>query len=175
MFHDPISNERSAWFLAVWCCLLILLAVHAYRSSWLKAGSQSLRESSFLSSLRLYLRTLQQLERHEFIADQERLNIKHGATFQTTFLTSRSIYTVAPRNVQAVCSTHFQDWGLEPVRLSALGSFCGRGFLTADGDRWTTVRNTVKPVFRKSAFIDLDVFDAILNEALDKFPKRIPW
>ena len=76
-----------------------------------------------------------------------------------------------PENLQTVWVTKFKDWGVEPVRLPAMGTFCGRGLLTTEGPRWEYSRALLKPSFTKANMTDLSVFEGYVRLVLDQIPR----
>ena len=48
---------------------------------------------------------------------------------------------------KAVLSTHFEKFGLQPIRYEGGNSFFGNGMLVTDGHQWKTSRTLIKPTF----------------------------
>ncbi|KAI4235845.1 MAG: hypothetical protein LQ349_002884, partial [Xanthoria aureola] len=95
----------------------------------------------------------------------------YGPTFQTNLFGTPSINTIEPENLQAVYSSDFRNWGVEPLRLPAQDPFCGRGFITTDGAAWEHSRAMLKPGFNRANIVaGLEG----LGEALDKMMNKIP-
>ncbi len=95
----------------------------------------------------------------------------YGPTFQTNLFGTPSINTIEPENLQAVYSSDFRNWGVEPLRLPAQDPFCGRGFITTDGAAWEHSRALLKPGFNRANIVaGLEG----LGEALEKMMNKIP-
>ena len=156
--------------IVIWSCLSTLYARYFRRCSAREQGCQSPKESPFAQGLYLSFKTRRLPLRHEFIPDQALLHSRRDSTFQTTTMGSTTIYTIEPQNIQAIWASCFQDWAVAPIKFRVLGPFCGRGLLTADGERWAISRTTITPSFRNPACINLTLFDTILNEAFDRIP-----
>lgn len=94
---------------------------------------------------------------------------RYGSTFQVqALITLPSIMTIAPENIRAINTG--KDWGVEPLRLAGMEYFCGRGFLTTDGDIWQHSRKSLKPTFTKSNLLDLGT----LSQQMDLLLIQIP-
>lgn len=95
----------------------------------------------------------------------------YGPTFQTNLFGTPSINTIEPENLQAVYSSDFRNWGVEPLRLPAQDPFCGRGFITTDGAAWEHSRALLNPGFNRANIVaGLEG----LGEALEKMMNKIP-
>ncbi|KAK4446696.1 cytochrome P450 [Podospora aff. communis PSN243] len=69
-------------------------------------------------------------------------------TFQWRFLGSRTIMTRDPRNLQALHSTQFGDFGMGNNRKNNFRFALGRGIFAADGDEWRCMRTVMRPYFQ---------------------------
>ncbi|KAF1951020.1 cytochrome P450 [Byssothecium circinans] len=95
---------------------------------------------------------------------------QYGHTFKVNSLLSQPpIITIAPENIRVVNSG--KDWGIEPLRLAGMEYFCGRGFLTTDGDVWQHSRKLLKPTFAKANLIDLTFLSREFDRFVDQLPK----
>lgn len=70
-------------------------------------------------------------------------------------LGSTAIYTIEPKNLQAIFATDFSSWGVQPMRLFAFEPFIGRGIMVADGAFWEQSRALIKPTFTRAQIADL--------------------
>jgi len=59
-----------------------------------------------------------------------------ATTFHTFVLGTRSVFTIDPKNVQAVLATQFNDFELGATRRNNFFPVLGLGIFTADGDYW---------------------------------------
>lgn len=99
------------------------------------------------------------------------LHNKYGKTFSVQQFGTSALRTIDPENLQAVYSTNHADWGYQPVRLPVMEPFCGRGFITTDGEVWRIARGLLRPTFNKRNISDLSYFAASLDEIFEQIPK----
>jgi hypothetical protein len=59
-----------------------------------------------------------------------------ATTFHTFVLGTRSVFTIDPKNVQAVLATQFNDFELGATRRNNFFPVLGLGIFTADGGYW---------------------------------------
>ncbi|KAL9061171.1 MAG: hypothetical protein Q9162_000316 [Coniocarpon cinnabarinum] len=83
---------------------------------------------------------------------------------------SRSIFTIDPENLRTVFSTNFAHWGVESIRLRPMEPFCGRGFLTVDGERWQHSRKVFQPSFDRKAMADFSDLEVYLQKMMQSIP-----
>ncbi len=106
---------------------------------------------------------------HMDIALTYRLHQRYGNTFQSfTLLTQPYIMTIAPNNIQAVLAG--KDWGVAPMRLRDMEFFCGRGFITTDGEIWQHSKKLLKPTFTKNTIFDLAYTSSQVDKLLSSLP-----
>ena len=97
---------------------------------------------------------------------------RYGLTYQLdSFFGKPTITTIAPENLQAIY-TRFRDFGVEPERLPPMEYFCGRGFLTTDGEISQRSRKMMKPTFSKSNISDLRFLSLEIDQFIAKVPKN---
>ncbi|KAF2703349.1 cytochrome P450 [Pleomassaria siparia CBS 279.74] len=109
-----------------------------------------------------------QLKNHLDLTSLVRQHGRYGATFQLTPLVAAPIiYTISPENIKEIM-TNGNDFGVEPLRGESMGPFCGRGFLTSDGDAWLESRKMLKVCFGKKHIEDLTTFDAAVGRLTEK-------
>ncbi|PVH94786.1 cytochrome P450 [Periconia macrospinosa] len=99
------------------------------------------------------------------------LHEKYGPTFSSKFYGSRKIHTVEPQNLQAVMSTDFKSWGVEPLRLFSFDPLIGRGIMGTDGRRWEHSRALLRPAFSRKEISDLPSLEVHVQKLLDKIPR----
>ncbi|CAG8961587.1 hypothetical protein HYFRA_00006121 [Hymenoscyphus fraxineus] len=95
---------------------------------------------------------------------------KYGLTFEIVSVGQRVLHTMHPENFKAVYGSNWEDWGVEPARLKAMEPFCGRGFITTDGEIWKYVRRIMKPAFSETDAVDLDSLGVAVGECLSELP-----
>lgn len=98
---------------------------------------------------------------------------EYGHTFQSRSWRSSKIYTIEPQNLQAIFSTEFASWGVQPMRLFAFEPFVGKGIMCTDGEAWKNSRNLIKPTFARSQIADLHLvaYAAHVQRFLGHLPK----
>jgi hypothetical protein len=109
--------------------------------------------------------------------------LPYGKTYALKTPRSIWIHTVEPENLAALfgkgieinlkedSDTACNDvvWGNAPLRF-VMEPFCGKGFLTTDGEQWQHYRNMLKPSFTRDVMADLTWF----KQAADEFVTSLP-
>lgn len=83
----------------------------------------------------------------------------HGDTIQFSAWMGNKIYTIEPRNLQAIFSTDFANWGVQPMRLFGFEPFVGKGIMCTDGIDWEHSRALIKLTFARTQITDLHLAD----------------
>jgi cytochrome P450 len=110
-----------------------------------------------------------QMRMHVTIPFLHRLHQRYGHTFQVGTLVSHpAIITVAKENLHAINTSN--EFGVEPMRLPGMEYFCGKGFITTDGDTWNHSKRLLRPSFDRSNLRDL----SILRDEVDTLIKSLP-
>ncbi|KAI0115672.1 cytochrome P450 alkane hydroxylase-like protein [Nemania sp. FL0031] len=108
---------------------------------------------------------------HKDLFSLHRQHQQLGRSFQLNTLSSTpTIFTIEPQNLQAINSRD-DEWGIQPNRLAGMEFFCGRGFLTMDGDEWRHSRKCLRPSFARSNLMDLSVLSGEMDKLLEKLPQ----
>lgn len=100
----------------------------------------------------------------------QNLHDRFGKTLEITVLGDVSIQTAHPENIQAVCTSNFDDWGVEPMRGRIGAPFMDRGIFMTDGDYWRYSRSLIRPIFSKAEIADLDNFERYVKSLLNIIP-----
>ena len=119
-----------------------------------------------LFGLDLFLKTGKDYENDCYLPELSKLFETYGNTFEAISMGKRSIYTIEPENLRAIFTSNFTQWGIEPIRLGPMEPFCGRGFLTVDGDLWHRSRKLFQPSFEKKAIADFSALENFVQEML---------
>ena len=125
-----------------------------------------------LDTLLQLVRALQENRRNKSI---RQLFSTYGHTFQSTsWLSSTRIYTIEPKNLQAVFTADFSSWGVQPMRLFAFEPFVGKGIMGTDGSFWEHSRSLIKPTFTKANIADLHLaaYEVHVQHLLGLIPKN---
>ncbi|KAM0151694.1 hypothetical protein ACHAQE_008401 [Botrytis cinerea] len=98
------------------------------------------------------------------------LHRKYGQTFLVNSL-GKELQTSQPENIQAICTSSFNDWGVGFMRGTIGLPFLGRGIFTEDGEFWKHSRSLVRPTFSRAEIADLDNFENHVARFLTHIPK----
>lgn len=98
------------------------------------------------------------------------LHRRYGKTFQVTSLCGNpTLNTIATENVRAINIS--KDFGAEAMRLAGMENFCGRGFITTDGETWNQSRKFLKPSFNLNKLRDLTILSNEVDILISGLPK----
>ena len=95
----------------------------------------------------------------------------YGHTFQAKPFGNKEIFTISPRNIQAVYATDFESFGVGPFRNFVFKPLLGDGVMTTDGSIWKHSRAIIAPTFVRAQVEDLSAFDVHVRRLLDVIPK----
>jgi cytochrome P450 len=111
-----------------------------------------------------------QMKMHVDIPFLYKLHQRYGETFQVgTLISPPAVITIAKENLQAINTS--KDFGVEPMRLPGMEYFCGRGFITSDGDTWSQSKKLLRPSFDRSNLKDLGVLRDEVNALINNLPR----
>ncbi|KAI1382718.1 cytochrome P450 [Hypoxylon trugodes] len=97
------------------------------------------------------------------------LHQRYGDTYEVSpWISTSTTCTIAPGNLRAINLS--KDFGVSPMRLPGMEYFCGRGFITTDGDTWRDARKLLKPSFELNNVRKLHT----LRREVDVFLKQLP-
>ena len=95
---------------------------------------------------------------------------KYGRTHKIQYSGKTIIRTCDPEVSKAVFSTHFEEFGLQPIRYENAKSFFGNGILITDGEHWKASRALVRPAFDVAHIRNFDR----LKRHTDRFIEILP-
>ena len=153
----------SALFLAAIGALMVYGVVViqeflARRKAMLDLGCQqppSIPQQDPFFGLDLALQSFKSMkENRRNMSMKEQFEV-HGRTFQSKPYGKTIIFTIEPRNLQAVLGTDFTSWGVQPMRLFGFEPFVGKGIMCSDGAFWEHSRALIKPTFARTQIADL--------------------
>ena len=98
------------------------------------------------------------------------LHKKYGSTFEMKALGGPQLQTSDPENIQAICTSAFNDFGVGPMRGRIGVPFLDRGIFTEDGAFWKHSRALVRPTFSRAEIADLDNFERHVRRLLSTIP-----
>lgn len=99
------------------------------------------------------------------------LHKNYGQTFLVKMLGVDSLQTSQPENIQAICTSTFNDFGVRPIRGTIGAPFLGRGIFTEDGEFWKHSRSLVRPTFSRAEIANLDSFERHVARFMTHLPK----
>lgn len=98
------------------------------------------------------------------------LHRRYGTTYQVrSWLGLPTVCTIAPENLHFVNAS--KDFGVAPMRLPGMEYFCGRGFITTDGETWKHSRNLLKPSLDIGNIRDLNILKIEVDALFQQLPK----
>ncbi|KAF2653349.1 cytochrome P450 [Lophiostoma macrostomum CBS 122681] len=109
---------------------------------------------------------------------------KCGSIFAMRSPSGTKLFTIDDENLAAMYGTPpsialamarqsdsaWPHWGVEPARLTAMEPFCGKGFITTDGDAWQTSRTALKPCFARKNIADPGWYQRLVHDFLETLP-----
>ncbi|KAF2738015.1 cytochrome P450 52A12 [Polyplosphaeria fusca] len=90
-------------------------------------------------------------------------------TFSQNLLGNTEIFTIDPKNVQAVLATQFKDFGLGHVRNNNFYPLLGYGIFSSDGKLWEHSRALLRPQFAREQVSDLDLEERHVQDMMRLF------
>lgn len=166
MAHLPDSMFDVALTIAV--VALVFFAVYTHfkyrsdRKAWAQGFSQALaayypKEPFYGVDFRARIN-----KDVPFLYRQHQL---YGKTYRApTLIAPTAIMSIEPANIRAANSG--KEFGIQPARLPGMEPFCGRGFLTTDGDLWQHTRKLLKPGFSKSNIADCEYLSQQVDDLI---------
>ena len=145
-----------------------------YQSKVRQLGCDSARtypQSDSILGIDLFLRTGKAIQGNSYLLELTRRYGLLGNTFSAKSLGTSSINSIEPENLKAVFSSKVQDWGVAPLRYPAGKPFCGKGFITTDGNAWEHYRALLRPSFHRETAVNLPTLEKHLSKVIGKIPK----
>src|SRR4051812_37425531 len=96
---------------------------------------------------------------------------EYGSTHQSKPYGTTKIFSIEPENLQAVFSTDFGNFGVEPLRLFNFKPFIGKGIMNSDGPFWEHSRALIKPTFVRAQISDFSSLEIHVSRLIDLIPK----
>jgi hypothetical protein len=95
---------------------------------------------------------------------------QHGCTFQATIWGQPWLFTCDVRNIKAINTTCFTNFGVEPLRKVTNTGWMGDGIFVSDGDHWRMSRSLFKPLFARTGEVHLNALQRQINILFDVLP-----
>ncbi|CAG8301096.1 unnamed protein product [Penicillium salamii] len=106
-------------------------------------------------------------KRINVISEQEN---RYVTTFSIRNLGRTHLFTIDPKNIQALLATQFKDFELGSVRRDSMHPLLGTGIFTADGEEWTRSRGLLRPQFTREQISQLDLEEEHVQKAMQALP-----
>jgi cytochrome P450 len=108
---------------------------------------------------------------HKFLETTTRLFNKYGKTYKAIRSGRTIIRTCDPEVFKAVLSTHFENFGMQPIRYEDGKGFFGNGMLVTDGPQWKHSRALIRPVFDIAHVANFDRLSAHVERFMQLVPR----
>ncbi|CAD6455059.1 34faba6f-1d64-4a46-8146-295d2341e539 [Sclerotinia trifoliorum] len=118
--------------------------------------------------LDLFKESLKISKEHKILETHAKQHDMYGKTFQALRLGRTTIYTVHPDNLKAIYGTNWKEWGTG--RADAMETFCGRGFITRNGEEWRSHRALFASTLTEANTVNLK----LLGEAYEQYIQDLP-
>jgi cytochrome P450 len=108
---------------------------------------------------------------HKFLETTTRLFNEYGKTYKAVRFGRTIIRTCDPEVFKAVLSTHFENFGMKPIRYEDGKGFFGNGMLVTDGQQWKHSRALIRPVFDIAHVVNFDRLSAHVERFMQLIPQ----
>ncbi|OOQ83230.1 Cytochrome P450 52A13 [Penicillium brasilianum] len=105
--------------------------------------------------------------RVEIVSEQEG---RYVTTYVLRNLGRNLVFTIDPKNIQAVLATQFKDFELGEVRRHSMHPLLGTGIFTADGEEWSRSRGLLRPQFTREQISQLELEEEHVQKAMQALP-----
>ncbi|KAJ5594074.1 n-alkane-inducible cytochrome P450 [Penicillium hispanicum] len=95
----------------------------------------------------------------------------HGATFKAKTAGQTTIFTIEPKNVQAVLAIKFKDFDLGDNRNTSFRPLLGHGIFSTDGSKWEHSRALLRPNFNRNQITDINVYETHVSALIQQIPR----
>ncbi|KAL8737030.1 MAG: hypothetical protein Q9181_002094 [Wetmoreana brouardii] len=177
IYLDILAAASAA--LGFWFAYSLISRHYAHRQAARNHGCRSppsivQRRSLSALSLRMVSQIFASRDQNQRNKSMVQLFAGYGNTMQSCGWGSTSFYTIEPKNLQAIFSTDFASWGVEPMRLFAFEPFVGKGIMCTDGKFWEHSRALIKPTFTRTQIADLHLsaYATHVRKFLDFIPRN---
>lgn len=110
-------------------------------------------------------------EKHNLLETTTRLFDEYGKTFKATRAGRTFIRTCDPEVSKAVLSTHFEHFGMQPIRYEDGKGFFGNGMLVTDGLQWKNSRALIRPTFDIAHVVNFDRLSGHVERFMSLLPR----
>lgn len=174
---DSLGGSSLVAGLVAWLGIAFLLVYvvsrnSAARKAQVQHGCQPLRQyrrKDPILGLDYVIESVRAFRQHRFLATLQHRHEKHGTTFGIRVFSSRGIFTIDPKNIQAILSTRFKDYSLGN-RSTVMGPLLGRGIFVTDGPEWAHSRALLRPHFVKDQLANLSSLEGHVRSLLGCIP-----
>ncbi|KAJ5133517.1 hypothetical protein N7526_004882 [Penicillium atrosanguineum] len=106
-------------------------------------------------------------KRVQIISEREN---RYVSTYNICNLGRNHVFTIDPKNIQALLATQFKDFELGQVRHASMHPLLGTGIFTADGEEWSRSRGLLRPQFTRDQISQLDLEEEHVKKAMQALP-----
>ncbi|KAK8024540.1 n-alkane-inducible cytochrome P450 [Apiospora rasikravindrae] len=113
------------------------------------------------------------IKQDRFLSFQTETYDHYGASGWTAnFLGHRMVYSSASEHMKAISTSHRDCFAIEPIRVGngAITPFTGRGVSSADGEKWQSSRELIKPYFERASIRNLNRLKGHVDRLLANIP-----
>ncbi|KAF7876347.1 hypothetical protein EAF04_001440 [Stromatinia cepivora] len=120
--------------------------------------------------LDLFRESLKIRKQHKILETHAKQHDIYGKTFQALRFGRTTIYTVHPENLKAIYGTNWKKWGTG--RADAMEPFCGRGFVTRDGEEWRSHRALFASTLTEANTVNLNILGKAYEQYIQDLPSK---
>ncbi|QKX63145.1 uncharacterized protein TRUGW13939_10314 [Talaromyces rugulosus] len=169
---SSLTAGLVAW-LGIASLLVYVLSRHsAVRKAQIQKGCHPVRQyprKDPILGLDYVIESVRAFRQHRFLATLQHRHKTTGTTFGIRVFRSRGIFTIDPKNIQAILSTRFKDYSLGN-RSTVMGPLLGRGIFVTDGPEWAHSRALLRPHFVKDQLVNLSSLEGHIRSLLGCIP-----
>jgi hypothetical protein len=108
---------------------------------------------------------------HKLLETTTQLFQDYGKTYKAKRSGRTIVRTCDPKVFKAVLSTHFENFGMQPIRYEEGKGFFGNGMLVTDGPQWKHSRALIRPVFDIAHVANFDRLSAHVGRFMELIPR----
>ncbi|KAF2110444.1 cytochrome P450 [Lophiotrema nucula] len=108
---------------------------------------------------------------HRYLDFTGALFARYGKTYQIKQSGKTIIRTADPEVCKAIYATHFENFGLQPIRYEGGKGFFGNGILVTDGQRWKRSRALLRPAFDVAHVANFERLEKHVSRFLKLLPR----
>ena len=115
--------------------------------------------------------TKQAFKENRYLEFTQDLHSHYGRTFKTIYEGKVILKTSDPEISKAVYATHFENFGMQPIRYEGGRGFFGDGIVVTDGAQWKRSRTLLVPIFKIAHIVNFDRLHRHVRIFMDLLPQ----